>query len=185
MRLPEWLEVVLHHANYDLPKHITVGVPSYRCKEVFAYLQQRLRPYLTTADFNLKLVLNLMTAWLVYDTASRQYMNFDAAAERSSGGSSSSGSGPSTGGNGSSSSSNSSGGTRPASSSAQDSSSMQDVNNGSTGQQAPAGAGKQVQKRQRQKRGNGADGGNQRNPQQQQAGAQAPRGQQLPDAAPT
>jgi hypothetical protein len=174
MRLPEWLEVVLHHANYDLPKHITVGVPSYRCKEVFAYLQQRLRPYLTTADFNVKLVLNLMTAWLVYDTATRQYMNFDAAAARSSGSGGGSGSELSTEGNGSSSSS--SGGTPLTSSSGV---------NGSTGQQASAAGGKQQQKRQRQKKRNGTEGGNHSSPPQQQAGAPSPRGQQLPDAAPT
>jgi fatty acid desaturase len=84
--LPHWLEVLLHHANYRLPQQMSLSIPSYRCKGAQEYLQQRLGQYLTIAELNPKLLLNLMTAWLVYDTERNEYVDFEEAYQRTGGG---------------------------------------------------------------------------------------------------
>lgn len=81
MRLPKLLEVLLHHANYHLPTHMSISIPSYNLKAAHSYLQQRLGKYLTVANFNLRLLGNLMTAWLVYDEQRQRYVDFYDAEE--------------------------------------------------------------------------------------------------------
>jgi hypothetical protein len=79
LQLPNWLEVLLHHANYHLPSHVSISIPSYNLKGAQQYLQQRLGKYLTIAKPNAQLLRNLMTAWLVYDAQQQRYVDFDQA----------------------------------------------------------------------------------------------------------
>jgi fatty acid desaturase len=81
LQLPNWLEVLLHHANYHLPSHVSISIPSYNLKGAQQYLQQRLVKYLTIAQPNAQLLRNLMTAWLVYDVQQQRYVDFDQAEE--------------------------------------------------------------------------------------------------------
>jgi hypothetical protein len=81
LQLPTWLEVLLHHANYHLPSHVSISIPSYNLKGAQQYLQQRLGKYLTIAQPNAQLLRNLMTAWLVYDAQQQRYVDFDQAEE--------------------------------------------------------------------------------------------------------
>lgn len=81
LQLPQWLEVLLHHANYHLPTHVSISIPSYNLKGAHEYLQQRLGKYLTIATLNAQLLRNLMTAWLVYDEQKQRYVDFDQAEE--------------------------------------------------------------------------------------------------------
>jgi hypothetical protein len=81
LQLPNWLELLLHHANYHLPSHVSISIPSYNLKGAQQYLQQRLGKYLTIAKPNAQLLRNLMTAWLVYDAQQQRYVDFDQAEE--------------------------------------------------------------------------------------------------------
>jgi hypothetical protein len=81
LQLPNWLEVLLHHANYHLPSHVSISIPSYNLKGAQQYLQQRLGKYLTIAQPNAQLLRNLVTAWLVYDVQQQRYVDFDQAEE--------------------------------------------------------------------------------------------------------
>jgi fatty acid desaturase len=81
LQLPNWLEVLLHHANYHLPSHVSISIPSYNMKGAQQYLHQRLGKYLTIAQPNAQLLRNLMTAWLVYDVQQQRYVDFDQAEE--------------------------------------------------------------------------------------------------------
>jgi hypothetical protein len=79
LHLPQWLEILLHHANYHLPAHLAVDIPSYHLKGAHHYLQQRLGRYLTFANLNPRLLINLMTAWQVYNEQQQRYVDFDEA----------------------------------------------------------------------------------------------------------
>jgi hypothetical protein len=65
--------------------NVTVPCCSCRLREAHQHLRQRLGPYLTEASLNARLVLNLMTAWLVFDPAKATYVDWDAAMEAAEG----------------------------------------------------------------------------------------------------
>jgi hypothetical protein len=81
LRLPGWLEVLLHHANLHLPEHLSLSIPSYRLPAAQAYLDARLGQYLTYAAPNTLLLRNLLTAWLIYDEQRGTYVDLDAGEE--------------------------------------------------------------------------------------------------------
>jgi hypothetical protein len=80
--LPDWLEHMLGAANLALPRTLSISIPWYNLRAAQRELDQKLGPYLTrAAGLNPRLVLNLVTRWVVYDPEAKRYVKFDEAEE--------------------------------------------------------------------------------------------------------
>ncbi|GFR47049.1 hypothetical protein Agub_g8734, partial [Astrephomene gubernaculifera] len=77
LRLPRPLELLLNDANYALPQIVAPGLPCYAAREAYEHMRERLLPYLTEARMNVKLLVNHMTKWQVYDEEAQTYRPLD------------------------------------------------------------------------------------------------------------
>ncbi|GIL81457.1 hypothetical protein Vretimale_973 [Volvox reticuliferus] len=77
VRLPRPLELLLNDANYTLPQLVAPGLPGFHAREAYAYMRERLLPYLTEATLSIKLLTNHITKWQVYDEERETYLPMD------------------------------------------------------------------------------------------------------------
>jgi len=83
IRLPSWLEAVLNYPNYHMPQHLAPDdVPYYNAKRATEGLRERLWPYMTEGKLSVKLLVNHITKWQVYDTEQETYITFDEAMQK-------------------------------------------------------------------------------------------------------